>query len=61
MVSIEDSGQGFNHVDYMNQVMSKKSQELNSNEGISLVYELSESLRYHGKGNRVEAILSGQV
>ena len=61
LVSIEDSGQGFDHVDYMNQVVNKDLRKHDSNEGISLVYELSESLHYHGKGNRVEAIISEQV
>jgi hypothetical protein len=61
LVSIEDSGQGFDHVDYMNDVVNKKSKKQGSNEGIFLVYELSESLNYLGKGNRVEAIICDRV
>jgi len=61
LVSLEDSGQGFNHVEYMNQITNKSAGVKNTNEGISLAYELSESLLYHGKGNHVEAIISGQV
>jgi len=61
LVSIEDSGQGFNHVDYMNQVMNEAANINKTNEGIPLVYSLSESLHYHGRGNHVEAIISGQV
>ncbi len=58
LVSIEDSGQGFDHVDCMSQIANKTADNKEINEGISLVYELSESLHYHGKGNHVEAIIS---
>jgi len=61
LVSVEDSGQGFNHVDCMSQITHKTTDVKNINEGISLVYELTESLHFHGKGNHVEAIISGQV
>ncbi|VAW52124.1 Serine phosphatase RsbU, regulator of sigma subunit [hydrothermal vent metagenome] len=61
LVSIEDSGEGFDHVDCMSKIANKAEDVKNINEGISLVYSLSESLNYHGKGNHVEAIISGLV
>jgi len=61
LISIEDSGQGFDHVDYMSQIVNKSASIEKSDEGIPLVYSLSESLNYHGKGNHVEAIVSGRA
>lgn len=62
LVSLEDSGDGFNFSDVIDQLRDDDSCRRDAvdqnNEGISLVYQLSDSLNYHGNGNRVEAIIS---
>jgi len=58
LVSIEDSGCGFDHQDLMHELINGDSNEGAEENGISLVYKLTRSLHYHGKGNHVEAIIS---
>ncbi len=61
LVSMEDSGDGFNHKKYMDELVSDSGHEGENNNGIPLVYKLSESLFYHGRGNHVEAIISERL
>lgn len=59
MIRIEDSGEGFNHIDH------QQSEQENltglSGRGISLIKSLCESLTYFGNGNIAEAIYSWKV
>ena len=58
LVSIEDSGDGFNYTELLHRLKSDHDDIEVSNDGIPLVYEISDALHYHGRGNRVEAILN---
>lgn len=61
LVSVEDSGKGFDHADLLAQLNSQSGSEFSGNDGIPLVYEISDSLNYHGRGNLVEAIISENI
>ena len=61
LVSIEDSGNGFDHKEFMDELINRSGGKDTGNNGIPLVYELTESLYYHGRGNRVEAIISQRL
>lgn len=59
LVSVEDSGEGFDYDSVINNT-SRLSGTENTDNGIAMVYEVSEALHYHGRGNIVEAIISEQ-
>jgi len=58
LVSVEDSGKGFDHKGLMNKLVNHSGNLKVTSEGIPLVYKLTDSLNYHGRGNHVEAIIS---
>ena len=61
LVKLEDSGRGF---DYMDLFSSSDQQHDEKNQAcigsIQRVRKMCQSLRYQGRGNRVEAIVGGQ-
>ena len=58
LISLEDSGIGFDHLGLMKKITNQYDQSEIAKEGIPLVYEISDSLLYYGKGNHVEAVLN---
>ena len=61
LFSIEDSGDGFDHKEFMADLVNRPESKTAKNNGIQLVYELTKSLNYHGKGNHVEVIISERL
>ena len=57
LVSVEDSGEGFDHARLIQGIINDSGKRPDANEGISVVYEICDSLHYHGRGNLVEAIM----
>ncbi len=57
LVSVEDSGEGFDHARLIQGIINGDDKGSKASEGISLVYEICDSLHYHGRGNLVEAVM----
>jgi hypothetical protein len=61
LLRLEDSGRGFDHMDVLSDISNACEKEQGvCLSGIALVKNLCQSLHYHGRGNRVEAIVGRQ-
>lgn len=61
LLSLEDSGAGFDHASLMGGIKDRFDNDELVNAGIPLVNEICDSLNYYGTGNRVEAIINVQM
>lgn len=62
LLRLEDSGKGFDYVSFMSDIDNDSSRnEVNNKSGIPFVRDLSQSMRYSGKGNQVEVVIFDQL
>ena len=61
LVGLEDVGHGFDHKEYMDELINRSGSRDTGNNGISLLYELTESLYYYRSDHRAETIIGERV
>ena len=59
LIKLEDSGSGFDHLSMLSESSREQgARNHENNGGIQMVRDMCQSLRYQGRGNRVEAVIS---